>query len=355
MRPVLYAIGVILILATVLPLVRTGAWWIRIFDFPRQQIAILLGSVFFGALFYGSFTSPAETAFLLALAMSFGYQCCRIFPYTPFATKQVADANPGDGSASIRLLIANVLMDNRRAGDFIEMVRAHDPDVILALETDDWWDRQLASLEKDYPFALKHPLANTYGMHLFSRLELRSPMVRFLVEADVPSVHAAVRLGSGEWIDLYGVHPRPPKPQRDTEKRDAEILIIGKEAAASERPAIIAGDYNDVAWSHTTKLFQRISHTLDPRVGRGMFSTFHAKYPMLRWPLDHVFHEASFTLGTLKRLGYFGSDHFPVLVELVREANAGRRQMAPPADRQARREAEKKIEHGQEAGDREPG
>jgi hypothetical protein len=86
-----------------------------------------------------------------------------------------------------------------------------------------------------------------------------------------------------------------------------------------------------------------------------MFSTFHAKYPMLRWPLDHVFHEASFTLGTLKRLSYFGSDHFPVLVELVREPKAERRQMAPPADRQARREAEKKIEHGQEAGDREPG
>jgi hypothetical protein len=76
---------------------------------------------------------------------------------------------------------------------------------------------------------------------------------------------------------------------------------------------------------------------------------------MLRWPLDHVFHEASFTLGTLKRLGYFGSDHFPVLVELVREPKAEHRQTAPAADRQARREAEKKIEHGQEAGHREPG
>jgi endonuclease/exonuclease/phosphatase (EEP) superfamily protein YafD len=182
-------------------------------------------------------------------------------------------------------------------------------------------------------------------------LELRSPEVRFLLEDDVPSMRTSVRLRSGDWIDFYGIHPRPPKPQQDTEDRDAEILLVGKEVKANGRPAIVAGDLNDVAWSNTTRLFQRISGTLDPRVGRGMFSTFHAKYPIFRWPLDHVFLEESFTLSEMKRLGFFGSDHFPVLTELCFKPKAKQRQEAPAADEDDREEAEEKIHEGKTAVD----
>jgi endonuclease/exonuclease/phosphatase (EEP) superfamily protein YafD len=351
MKIALVVVGTILVLATALPLVRTDEWWIRVFDFPRLQIAVLLAPVIIGFLFVYRPSSIIEGLFVFVLVASFGYQAYRIFPYTPLATSQVVIGNPCDASSSIRLLTANVLMDNRRADEFLAMVRAHDPDLILAVETDHWWDQQLAALEPEYPFAVKHPLDNTYGMHLFSRLELGSPEVRFLIEEDVPSVHTAVRLRSGDWIEFYGVHPRPPKPQQDTEERDAEILLVGKEVKAGGKPAIIAGDLNDVAWSHTTRLFQRISGTLDPRVGRGMFSTFHAKYPIFRWPLDHVFHEESFTLGELKRLGFFGSDHFPVLADLCYEPKAAPQQEAPAADQDDREEAQEKIQEGKEAGD----
>ena len=351
MKIALVVVGMILILATALPLVRTEEWWIRVLDFPRLQIAILLALVVVGFLFVFSPSSILDGFFLLVLTASFGYQAYRIFPYTPLATSQVVRSNHCGASSSIRLLIANVLMDNRRADDFLALVRAHDPDLILAVETDHWWDQQLAVLEPEYPFAVKHPLNNTYGMHLFSRLELGSPEVRFLLEEDVPSVHTAVRLRSGDWIDFYGLHPRPPKPQHDTEERDAEILLVGKEVKAGRKPAIIAGDLNDVAWSHTTRLFQRISGTLDPRIGRGMFGTFHAKYPVFRWPLDHVFHEESFTLGVLERLSFFGSDHFPVLAELCYEPKAAPRQEAPTADQDDREEAQEKMREGKEAGD----
>jgi endonuclease/exonuclease/phosphatase (EEP) superfamily protein YafD len=351
MKIALIVVGIILVLATALPLVRAEKWWIRVFDFPRLQLAFLLALVVIGFLFVYRASSIVDGFFLLVLCVSLGYQIYRIFPYTLLATSQVVRASPCDGSSSIRVLIANVLMDNRHASDFLAMVRAHDPDLILAVETDHWWDQQLAVLEPDYPFGVRHPLNNTYGMHLFSKLELRSPEVRFLIEKDVPSIYTAVRLRSGDWIDFYGVHPRPPKPQQDTEGRDAEILLVGKEVKSGGKPAIIAGDLNDVAWSHTTRLFQRISGTLDPRVGRGMFSTFHAKYPVFRWPLDHVFHEESFTLGELKRLGPFGSDHFSVLAELCYEPKAAPQQEAPAADQADREEAQEKIEEGKEAGD----
>jgi endonuclease/exonuclease/phosphatase (EEP) superfamily protein YafD len=121
-------------------------------------------------------------------------------------------------------------------------------------------------------------------------------------------------------------------------------LIVAKAVAAARRPAIVIGDLNDVAWSATTRLFQKTSGMLDPRVGRGMFSTFHAKHAWLRWPLDHIFISPEFTVASLARLGYFGSDHFPMYARLCYNPPAAAVQQAPEADPADREIAEDKIE-----------
>ena len=94
----------------------------------------------------------------------------------------------------------------------------------------------------------------------------------------------------------------------------------------------MAGDLNDVAWSATTRLFRKISGLLDPRVGRGMFNTFHVDYPLLRWPLDHLFHSEHFTLCFIDRLPSIGSDHFPLLTCLTLDMHRGASQDGLSAD-----------------------
>ncbi len=310
-----FAIGLGLIALTVLSQLRGARWWIRFSDFPRFQIAVLIALVGLAHAVSFDTSSPLDIGFGFgfALAGSLAYQALRIFPYTPLAARQIRDASPGNGARALRILIANVLMENRRDGDFVLLVRETDPDLILAVETDAWWDERLRVLDVDYPHALKRPQGNHYGMHLLSRLELEAATLRFLVEDDIPSIRTTVRLRSGESVEFFGLHPRPPEPQQDTEERDAELLIVGREVKEHGGPAIVAGDLNDVAWSKTTRLFQEASGMLGPRQGRGMFSTFHADYPMFRCPLDHVFHDGAFTLVRLQRLRSIGSDHFPVL------------------------------------------
>jgi endonuclease/exonuclease/phosphatase (EEP) superfamily protein YafD len=165
-------------------------------------------------------------------------------------------------------------------------------------------------------------------MHLFSRFPLVDPQVRFLLDDYVPSIKTGLRLPSGARIDLYGVHPKPP-PRQDTARRDAELLIVAREVRAEGAPAIVAGDLNDVAWSRTTRLFQDVSGFLDPRIGRSPYATFNADWPLLRWPLDHVFFEDSFGLLDIAVMEDIGSDHFPLFVGLCHDPAAADAQAEP--------------------------
>lgn len=191
------------------------------------------------------------------------------------------------------------------------------PDIVLVIEVDDDWLAGIAPLKDIYPEHVEVPLNTGYGLSLYARYPLAQVRVRDLVTEGVPSVRAAVQLPSGAWFRLYAIHPEPPVPHMSTKGRDSEIALAGLEAKADPLPAIIAGDLNDVAWSTTTRRFQRLSGLLDPRVGRGFYSTFNAFYPLLRWPLDHLFHDARFRLVAMRRLPAIGSDHFPMLFVLA--------------------------------------
>ena len=185
------------------------------------------------------------------------------------------------------------------------------------METDQQWIDALDTAFDQYPQKIRCPQDNSYGMFLASRLEMPRGEVQFLLNEEVPSFHCTFQLRNGHLFDLISIHPDPPVPLRDTLGRDAEILVAGKLAADRKRPMIITGDLNDVAWSATTRRFLRISRLLDPRQGRGMFNTFDARFPFLRWPLDHVFHSEEFELVSIARQPGIGSDHFPMFYEFA--------------------------------------
>lgn len=330
--------GAALVAATALSFLPTGAWWARVFDFPRGQIATLLALVL--ALHVGLGEADGDGwALRVGVALALIVQLARIAPYTVFWRKDVHAARRRDPNARLRLLVANVLQKNRRPDGLLDQIRRLEPDVVLFLETDDWWRERLAPILDGYPHRIERPQDNTYGLIFASRLEMRNPELRFLCDPDVPSMRAELRLRDGTAVDFYGIHPLPPRPGQDTDERDTELARVAVEVAKRKRPAIVAGDLNDVAWSRTTRLFKKISALADPRVGRGQFSTFHARIPLLRWPLDHIFHDPNFALGDIFRLKYYGSDHFPILVDLYYEPREDARALAGADSRQERREA----------------
>ncbi|MCU1290408.1 MAG: Endonuclease/exonuclease/phosphatase [Acidobacteria bacterium] len=341
----LYLLAILAINLTVLPFLKFHAWWIRIGEFPRLQIAGVCLIVLIFLPFLVNPLSALEITFLLFVGLCAAYQFYCVVRYLPFYPKQVERSRVPLPKNVIKLFICNVLIDNRDTEKLLRQIEKNNPDLILLAEVDDFWTENIAEIEKRYPHFVKCPLDNAYGMALYSRLQLKDAELKFLVEDDIPSIHTKVTLPSGKLINLYCLHPRPPVPTENVRslERDAELLMVGRMIDKHDEPTIVAGDLNDVAWSRTTKLFQKISGLLDPRVGRGLYSTFPVAHPLVRCPLDHVFHSNHFRLVELRRLKSVNSDHFPMYISLALEKTAEYTQVEPEAEPEEKLEAVETI------------
>ncbi|MGD9260179.1 MAG: endonuclease/exonuclease/phosphatase family protein [Desulfobacterales bacterium] len=319
---------------TLLPIWRYEAWWVRSLDFPRLQLFVISMLLLLMETILLDLSHIATWSLIVVVLLCLVYHAWWILPYTRVFPVEVKSAIIVDSQRTLRIMTANVLTPNRNAKALIELVHENEPDIIVTLESDKWWQSRLDTLESDYPYTSKCPLDNLYGMHVYSKLRLTDSHIEYLVEPDIPSMHTLVSLPSGHKIRTHFLHPAPPSPTENekSSERDAELIIVAKSVAESDAPVIVTGDLNDVAWSETTRLFRKISGLLDPRLGRGMFNTFHADYWFVRWPLDHLFHSDHFTLSRISRLRGFGSDHFALFTELVLEVGRDVQQSNLKAD-----------------------
>ncbi len=342
-------LAIIALGATLIPFIPSKEWYVRIFDYPRlQSFSIAVLALAWYVFFYFK-RGRAGFAFVAMFVVVIVIQGYKAWPYTILGKKQVLQVERNDTTSTrLSLLICNVLQTNTHYEAVLAKVKKFNPDVFITTESDMKWQQALSSLHTEYPYRVQVPLSNLYGMHLYSRLPLSDTSVRYLLEPDIPSIRTKVRLRSGEEILLLVVHPRPPVPgeSSDSKERDAEIILVGKEARKEKGGVIVAGDFNDVAWSETTELFQEVTGYLDPRRGRSFYNTYHANVPFFRWPLDHIFHSSHFKLVSMKRVGRVNSDHFPMFIELayVPSEKADQPEVAPDAKTES--DANKNIQQG---------
>ena len=320
MEKLLICLSAIALTSTIIPLIRYEHWIIRIFDFPYVQftifnlvILLIVATGYFDNIVLGKI-------FLPLISISLVFRIWIIFPYTPWASKKVPNALQDDNQSTLKIISANVLMYNDDYSGLVEQVKLEKPDLVLLVEPDKKWEVALRKdFEELFPYSLKKPLDNTYGLLFYSTYPLSDAGFHHLVEKDVPSIDAVITLNNGMKVRFFGLHPKPPSPTENKTSlpRDVELILTGKKAKESQLPVIIAGDLNDVAWSHTSRLFLRISELLDPRMGRGFFNTYHTRYFGFRWPLDHLFLSSHFSVVNIKRLDNFHSDHFPISAQIA--------------------------------------
>jgi endonuclease/exonuclease/phosphatase (EEP) superfamily protein YafD len=292
-------------------------WYIKIFDFGKFQFCILIALLLLlYGIFIGRYTS-LDLGIHLALAAVLLVNLWVIIPFTPLYKKEIPKST--STSEIISLLIANVRQSNRKTEKLKEYIRTHQPDVLLLTEVDEYWCSELEEAVADMPHRILQPQDNTYGIAFYSKIPLRNEKVNFYIEEEIPSVRCMLMLNEREFINFFGLHPKPPAPWTKLMNKQAEVLLVAKLIEKLEDPTIVAGDLNDVGWSKITSIFKKVSGLIDPRIGRGFYNTYNANIPFFRYPVDHLFVSDCFKLHKLDRLGHFGSDHFPMYVELSYE------------------------------------
>tara|TARA_R110000823_G_scaffold47903_18_gene121996 strand:- start:27675 stop:28766 length:1092 start_codon:yes stop_codon:yes gene_type:complete len=313
------------IVATATPVIASSAWWVRVFDFPRPQLLVMSSLTVSAELVLLEPTAPLTIALATLGSLCAASQLARILPFTPLWRKQVPCATGSGQENSLGILVANVLTSNRDASLVLAFIEREEPDIVIALETDAWWEKQLNCLQATYPHTLQCALDNLYGMHLYSRLPLKNPQLEYLVQEGVPSMHALLQLPCGRHVLLHALHPAPPFPGENDEAqpRDIEILVVARSLEKhAGKPVIVAGDMNDVPWSRTLRGFLATSGLGDPRRGRGLYNTYHASHRLMRWPLDHVFVSRHFAVERVARSHPIGSDHFAYFTRLRLQPDA---------------------------------
>ncbi len=243
-------------------------------------------------------------------------------------------AVPGAGTVpQLRLFSANLHYDNPRIDSIATEIRTAAADVVALTELSEENAAGLrrAGVLRAHRHAVVRSRGGAFGIGLWSRLPLVRPQV--IAVAGVPVIRATVLLG-GRRLRLYVVHTVAPLgPDLD---RWREQLAWLEQAVQHERdPVVVAGDLNATRWHRG--LSRLLAEGLDDaheRRGRGWAAT----WPRDRWPLppllrlDHVLVSRQVGVRAVWEGAGNGSDHLPVLADLVLAGGAAQDAAGREAD-----------------------
>jgi endonuclease/exonuclease/phosphatase (EEP) superfamily protein YafD len=323
---IVHGLGILIIVASLLPLLPVQHWFVRTLEFPRQHILVLNILTTFSLLTIGVDTTPEFLLLAGLLICLFGI-VYRIFPYTELSDVESEIPSPQEiqtkNYKETKILGANIRAKNNHYEKFLRLVNKNNPDIILVIEATKAWQLELSCLKEEYPYSIENPQDNTYGMLLYSKYPLENTRVENLVDKNVPSFFTDLILSKNHKVHLVCLHPRPPRPKEASSvEKDGELMKVASYLENKKHKAytIVLGDLNDVAWSHTTRLFLRKSKLLDPRIGRGFFNTFPSSLSWMGFPIDHVFHGEKIAIKSIDVLEDIGSDHLPYTSNFLIEA-----------------------------------
>lgn len=298
--------------ATVLGLLGRFWWAFDLFSHFRAQYFYTLLTVAF--LFLVRRRYWATTGFGLFAVLNL----CSILPLYFGAEQQRASAPP-----TCRAMLINVNTGSGRPDLVAQAIDQFRPDLLLLEEISDKWVAALSQQLKQYPNSRVMPRDDNFGIGLYSKHPLVDGEIRYLGDAEIPSVVAVVQSPAGRFT-IIGTHPLPPASGENTRLRDGQLTELPTIVKQANSPVLLIGDLNATPWCSEFHRLLRESGLRNSSQGRGVQPTWPTFMPLLLIPIDHCLYGPGMRV-TAKRVGpKVGSDHYPIIVDFVLEPVASK-------------------------------
>ena len=230
-------------------------------------------------------------------------------------TKPAYASAPGAAAPQrLKVMTANVEARGHPPAKLLEIVRRQLPDVLVITEFTPRWERSLEPLDEIFPHRYKMARHDPWGLAIFSRHALDSAVELDLGESK--AIEARVRAPSGV-VTVIGVHLRSPMAKARAAARNRQLELLAAHRADIAGPLVVTGDFNITPYSPYFRDWLAATGLKDARRGFGLDVSWPTSLPLLGIPIDHVAVSGDFLVTDHRKLPAFGSDHYPVLAELV--------------------------------------
>ncbi|HEX2154932.1 MAG TPA: endonuclease/exonuclease/phosphatase family protein [Acidimicrobiia bacterium] len=222
----------------------------------------------------------------------------------------------GETSAAVddplRILSFNLLSSNERFGEVVAYIREVDPDIVFLHEASRPWEMAMSGAGLDYEVTRSRSDDLIFGTLVLSRPG--DPVTSFGFTVGGPRAVEVNHAG----VAVLGIHPVAPTTAERSALRNAQMEFAGEWSDQQAGPHVVVGDFNATPWSYPFRRILRDTELVNSQRGFGIQPTFPAYNPFLiRVPIDHLLHSPDLEV-IERRLGPpLGSDHFPVVVELI--------------------------------------
>lgn len=215
---------------------------------------------------------------------------------------------------SQRLMSVNLLSSNENTEATFAVVAEANPDVVLFLEVNDWWQSRLNErFASDYPFHDSRPREDNFGMSLYSKRPFEDFEVLHLGD-EIPTMRVTFP-NQGKPFHLFGVHFLPPMGKRGTAHRDAAFADLPAAISNLPHEIIVVGDLNATPWSYPFRRLLAVTKLQDSSAGFGFQPTWPTFLSVMSIPIDHCLHTSGVQILNRAVGKEMGSDHLPLIVD----------------------------------------
>ena len=248
----------------------------------------------------------------VALAICAAFSARPVLPYVALPFDAVA-ATPAS-RPSVRLLSANVWFKNPSATRLLEIIGKESPDIVLLEEYTPNWVAQIGDLRAAYPYHLEGPDRTPFGIAIFSRFEFES--IKQVPIGPTNGMQARVRTPNGV-LTVIGVHLRSPSTPAAGATRNRQLDALAARVSRVTGPLAVIGDFNVTPYSPYFQDWLTSTGLTDTRRGRTLSPSWPVQLPIFAIPIDHCAVTRDVVIVDHRWLRSFGSDHYPILVELA--------------------------------------